>query len=70
VYAAHPGQSAYTKIWDELWALGYENAPDFVANGYNALICATYQNGNNNSEFWHRYAQIIFSKQFIPCPQV
>jgi len=70
VYAAHPGQSAYTKIWDELWALNYENAPDFVANGYNALICATYQNGNNNSEFWHRYAQIIFSKQFIPCPQV
>lgn len=70
VYAARQGQTSYTKIWDQLWTLHYEQAGDLVANGYNALICSTYQNGLNNSEFWHRYDQIIFSKQFIPCSQV
>jgi hypothetical protein len=70
VYAAHEGQTSYTKIWDEVWSNFYENGGELTANGYNALILATYQNGLNNSEFWHRYTQIIFSKQFIPCPQV
>ena len=70
VYAAHEGVRSYTKIWDQLWSNAYENAPTLTASGYNALILATYQNGLNNSEFWHRYTQIIFSKQFIPCPQV
>lgn len=69
VYAAHEGQTNYTKIWDMTWKNGYE-AGDLVARGYNALICSTYQNALKNSEFWHRYDQIIFSRAFIPCPQV
>lgn len=70
VYAARQGETTFTKIWDQIWALNFEQAGDLVANGYNALICSTYQNGLSNSEFWHRYDQIIFSKAFIPCPQV
>jgi len=72
VYAAHPGETSYTKIWDQTWANGYEysGGSPYVANGYNALICSIYQNGLRNTEFWHRYDQIIFSKSFIPCPQV
>ena len=67
IYAAHPGQTSYTKIWDETFTQGYEGG---ITNGYNALICSIYQNFTNNSEFWHRYCQLIFSKSFIPCPQV
>jgi hypothetical protein len=67
VYAAHPGQTSYSKIWDMVWANSYGSANPA---GYNALICSSYNNGNNcPSEFWHRYDQIIFSQQFIPCPQ-
>lgn len=67
VYAAHPGETSYTKIWDMVWANSYGSGFPF---GYNALICSSYNNGNNcPSDFWHRYAQVIFSKSFIPCPQ-
>lgn len=69
VYAARQGEKAYTKIWDETYAIFHSTSP-LIAEGYNALICSIYQNGSNNSEFWHRFDQIIFSKQFIPCPQV
>ena len=67
VYAAHPGETAYTRIWRQTFAV-----VEFEwNNGWNAFIASTYNNGNNmRSDFYHRYAQIIFSKQFIPCPQV
>jgi hypothetical protein len=67
IYAAHPGETAYTRIWDQLFSNPYDRGPPM---GYNALILSAYHNGLNNSEFWHRYCQIIFSKQFIPCPRV
>jgi len=36
-----------------------------------ALILGGYNNNANfPQQFYHRYAQVIFSKQFIPCPQV
>ncbi len=67
VYAAHQGETTFTKIWDMVWVNDYGSGNPF---GYNALICSTYNNGNNcPSDFWHRYDQIIFSKSFIPCPQ-
>jgi hypothetical protein len=69
VYAAREGQKTFTKIWDEIYAIYHSNDSQ-IAEGYNALICSIYQNGSENSEFWHRYDQVIFSKQFIPCPQV
>jgi len=66
VYAAHPGETSYTRIWDEVFTNLYDGTPP---KGYNAIILAGYQNGLANSEFWHRYCQLIFSRNFIPCPQ-
>lgn len=69
VYAAHEGETSYTKIWDQVWANRYDGAPRIP--GYNAFICNTYNNGNNcPNDFWQRYTQLIFSRAFIPCPQV
>lgn len=72
VYAAHQGETVYTKIWDIIYDTGFEqgnhNGP--FRNGWNGLLLATFNNGLSNSEFYHRYDQIIFSKAFIPCPQV
>jgi hypothetical protein len=68
VYAAHEGQTSYTKIWDMVWANSYGSGHP---QGYNAIILSSYNNGNNcPSDFWHRYTQLIFSQAFIPCPQV
>jgi hypothetical protein len=67
IYAAHDGETTYTKIWDMTWANDYGAGHPF---GYNALILSTYHNGNDcPSEFWHRYDQIILSRAFIPCPE-
>ena len=67
IYAAHEGETTYTKIWDMTWANDYGAGQPF---GYNALILSTYHNGNDcPSEFWHRYDQIILSRAFIPCPE-
>jgi hypothetical protein len=67
VFAAHPGETSFTRIWNQTFA--------FVEfewnNGINAMILSTYNNGNSfASDFYHRYDQVIFSKQAIPCPQV
>jgi hypothetical protein len=67
VWAAHEGETSYTKIWDLFYLTNFSSAPP---NGWNALLCSVYNNGLNNSEFWHRYDQLIFSKEFIPCPQI
>jgi hypothetical protein len=67
VWAAHPGETTYTKIWDQRNV----NLPFDVIEGHGALICSGYMNGQNfGTDFYHRYCQLIFSKNFIPCPQV
>lgn len=69
VWAAHPGETEYTKIWDQ----PNVDLPfgDGYPQGHNALICAGYLNGiDTGSGIYHRYAQIIFSLDFIPCPKV
>ncbi|HXS88456.1 MAG TPA: hypothetical protein VN705_03850 [Steroidobacteraceae bacterium] len=67
VWAAHPGQTSYTKIWNQ----EYGNSAYEARNGLQALILGGYNNNANfPQQFYHRYAQVIFSKQFIPCPQV
>jgi hypothetical protein len=69
VYAARQGATSYTKLWDMQW-----NQPawyDPARQGWNALYFATYSNGFNQPRpFTSGYAQVILSKQFIPCPQV
>ena len=69
VWRAIRGETNYTKIFEKLdhtawFDGGFDKA-------WNALICSTYHNGANiNTDFYQRYDQIIFSKNFIPCPQV
>lgn len=65
IFAAHPWESTFTKIWSQtVPVVEYE-----WDNGWNALILATYNNDNDmNEDFYHRYTQVIFSKQVIACP--
>jgi hypothetical protein len=68
VWAAHPGETSYTKIYDMFYAPDTYN---FGQSGYNALDFSIYQNGNvQATDFYQRYDQIILSQNFIPCPQV
>jgi hypothetical protein len=68
VWVAGPGQKQYTKIWQQP---GVDLPFDAGPAGHNALICSIYHNGTSMpTQFYHRYDQIIFSKQMIPCPQV
>lgn len=69
IWAAHQGETSYTKIWNQEYGLvDYE-----ARNGLQALILAAYENDDSHfiaQDFYHRYAQVIFSKNTIPCPQV
>jgi hypothetical protein len=66
VWAAHPGETSYTKIWDQ----DDVDLSFSVINGHGALICSAYMNKLDfTTEVFHRYAQLIFSHDFIPCPQ-
>jgi len=72
IWAAHQGVTSYTKIYDEQISLpnGYDNTS--VA-GYQAFYLSTYCNGyagvGQPSNILNKWAQIIFSKQPIACPQ-
>lgn len=67
VWAAHPGETTYTKIWDQ----ANVDLPFDVIEGHGALICSAYQNGRDfATDFYHRYCQMIFSRNFIPCPLI
>jgi hypothetical protein len=67
VFVAHQGETTYTKVWDEQWkAQGFD-----MNHGWQALLLNTYANNQVcPTDFWQRWAQLIFSKQFIACPQV
>lgn len=67
VWAAHPGEQSYTKIWDQ----PNVNLPfdQHHPRGHNALICSGYLNRiDTGPGIYHRYAQIIFSLDWIECP--
>lgn len=74
VWAAHEGEVSYAKIWDVTYAQGFSDGTNSVGApnlpGWNALILAIYHNGSafNTMAFNFDYDQVIFSKQFIPCP--
>ncbi len=65
-WGAKPGETSYTQIC----SVTNCTLPFDVQWGHNALIASIYQNGNNMTQFYQRFGQIIFSKSFIPCPQV
>lgn len=74
VWAAHQGETTYTKIWDATYPAYYDAGVNSVGSicraGWNAMLCWIYHNGATMSTFWQRFDQIIFSKAFIACPQV
>lgn len=67
VWCARLGETTYTKIWDQSTVdLPYEGSYPF---GHNAFIASGYWNGINFSrDFYHRFAEVIFSKATIPVP--
>jgi hypothetical protein len=66
VWVAVQGATSYTKIWEQAGVdLPFDNF-----HGHNAVIASIYEGGEPGTGWYHRYDQIIFSKQFIPCPQV
>ena len=75
VWAAHAGETAYTKIWDILYSAAYDQSPNTVGaqpyDGWSALILAIYHNGSafTTTEFNFDYDQVICSKAMIACPQ-
>lgn len=76
-WVARQGETSYTKIWnkiDYVWLFGSDGNPHPPA--FNGVLFNGFMNGDgtagaNSVQGWQqRFAQIIFSKQFIPCPQV
>lgn len=67
VYGAHAGETSYTTIYDLDYTHQWDQTNQY---GWNAIALNTYQNGATMTEFWQRYADIIFSTQPIACPQV
>jgi hypothetical protein len=66
VSVARAGATSYTPIWRQPGV----DLPFDVQYGHNALIASIYHNGENMPvAFYHRYDQMIFSRQFIACPQ-
>lgn len=81
VWVANLGQTTYQQIYSNLsLAWDYYSSPQSSGNGpngqyhppaFNSLSPSAYMNGVNSAVGWYqRYTQIIFSKSFIPCPQV
>jgi hypothetical protein len=69
VWAAREGQTTYTKIWDQ----SVVNLQYSAVFGHNAIIATSYLGDGVDPippSYSNRYAQMIFSTQFIECPQV
>jgi hypothetical protein len=78
VWVARAGQTSYTKIWsklDYIWYFGvnYLDGSE-QPYGWNWLNFTAFTGGNvavpSVNGYYHRHDQVIFSKQFIACPQV
>jgi hypothetical protein len=77
VWAAHSGETSYTKIWSVTYPANYDTGTGSLGQpnrpGWNALILSAYSNGFQGiplTAFTESYDQVIFSKEFIPAPSV
>jgi hypothetical protein len=70
VWVARANEWEYTKIWekkDYVWSFG-QNDP--WPRGFNSFAFNAFMNQVNATQaFYHRYTQVIFSRQYVPCPQ-
>jgi len=71
VWVARTGEKTYTKVMDHNGFAWIFNTAIHPNGSFNSICPSGYMNNVNAVEGWfHRYTQLIFSKQFIPCPQV
>lgn len=71
VWAARQGQLSYTKLFEKFDLAWYYASYLHPTGAFNSICPSGYMNGISAIMGWyHRYDQIIFSQQFIPCPQV
>jgi hypothetical protein len=72
VWVARAGATSYTKIWDKQnYVITYGSGSDILPWGWNAFIPSGFMNSvpaAAGAGWTHRFTQIIFSRQFIPCP--
>jgi hypothetical protein len=70
VWVARKGATSYTKIWEKKNYVFSFGQNDPWPLGWNCLALNAYMNEVPAAQaFYHRYAQLIFSKQFIAVPQ-
>jgi hypothetical protein len=70
VWVARQGQYSYTKLFEKFNLAWYYAAYLHPVGAFNSICPSGYMNGISAIAGWyHRYDQIIFSQQFIPCPQ-
>lgn len=69
-FVARPGQTSYETVFSQLNTMWFSEATSGHPKGYNSFQPSNYMNGQSSSVQWfQRYDQIIFSHNFIPCPQ-
>jgi hypothetical protein len=70
MWAAHQGDAHWSQIWKRSnYRMDFRDSL-CNTNGWNALIASVYTGGTASANWYHRYAQIIFSKQEIALPTV
>jgi hypothetical protein len=78
VWIARSGQTSYTKIWEKFDYVWFYQSEYFGGApqpfGWNWLNFSPFTGGAvavpSVNGWYHRHDQVIFSNQFIPCPQV
>ena len=69
VYVARDDEAVFTKIWDQTFTL--RSGFYAVRQGFQTVQCSTYNNGYDFTvPFTDRWAQMIFSQDWIPLPNV
>jgi hypothetical protein len=72
VWVARANATSYTKIWDKQnYVISYGSGSDPLPWGWNAFTASGFMNGVSaaaGAGWTHRFTQVIFSRQFIPCP--
>jgi hypothetical protein len=70
VWVARRGETTYTKIWDKLdYVWSWDSSSGTTCYGFNVFMPSQYMNNVASTVDWYRrFDQVIFSRQFIPCP--
>jgi hypothetical protein len=71
VWVAREDETEYTKIWNKIDYAWRYDSDGHHPPAFNAINASGYMNGVPAAVGWtQRYTQMIFSKEFIPCPSV